>query len=39
MSMTLGEKLLSFGYLLSTITKEIAYQVHGSTTMIITSIS
>jgi len=32
---TLGEKLLSFGCLLPTITKEIAYQMHGSTTMFI----
>jgi hypothetical protein len=37
MSLTLGEKLLSFDHLLPTITKEIAHQVHGCTTMFIKS--
>lgn len=36
MSLTLGEKLLSFGYLLPTI-KEIAYQMHGFITIFIKS--
>jgi hypothetical protein len=34
----LGEKLLSFGHHLPTITNEIAYQVHGFTTVFIKSI-